>query len=109
MGALLFGEYFLRVFYNAEYAAQAHILAILMLAGGIRFVNAFLGIAISAARFFKVQPVIYSAVSVTTLVACWAMIPRWGLEGAAWATVIVSAVNTLLNGIVTVYVYRHTT
>lgn len=107
LGALLFGEYFLHVFYSAEYAQQAHILTILMIAGGIRFVNAFLGVAISAARFFKIQPVIYSVVSVTTLLSCWALIPRWGLEGAAWATVIVSAVNTLINGGVAVYVYNH--
>jgi O-antigen/teichoic acid export membrane protein len=103
----LVGEHFLRLVYNPEYAEQNHILVLLMVAGGVMFVNAFFGMAISAARFFAVQTVTYIVVALTTLIACAVLIPRWGLEGAAWSAIVSASVNTAINGAVAVYVYRH--
>lgn len=102
----LTGEHFLRIVYNEEYAAHADILVILMAAGAIRFVNASLGTTMTAARYFKIQPFVYGIVASTTLVACWQLIPEHHLVGAAWATVLVSVVNVLLNAGVVVHILR---
>ena len=102
----LVGETFLRVFYNEDYAAHADLLIIIMLAGCIRFVTIFVGTAMTAARFFKIQPFLYVALLLATLIACWLLIPQWGLTGAAWALVAVSAVNLLLVTAVVLYIIR---
>jgi O-antigen/teichoic acid export membrane protein len=107
LAAVIAGEPFLRLVYNPEYAERNHLLVLLMAAGGIMFVNAFFGMAISAARFFAVQTVTYVVVALTTVTACALLIPRWGLEGAAWSAIASATVNTTINGAVVVYVYRH--
>ena len=104
LGFALFGEHFLRIAYSEEYAAHADILIVLMFAGGLRFINATLGVAMTAARYFKIQPLVYGAVTVTTVLACWEFIPAYGLLGAAWAAVAVAMVNVLCSAVVVVHV-----
>lgn len=105
--ALIAGKPFLRLMYSSAYAEESHILVLLMAAGGILYINSFFGMAISAARFFRLQTLTYIVVALTTVIACWILIPRLGLEGAAWAGIVSATVNTLINGVVVMYVHRH--
>lgn len=107
LGAALFGEPFLRLVYSEAYARQSHILVLLMIGGGILYINAFFGVAISSARFFKVQTATYVVVALVTLVACAALVPRLGLAGAAWAGIASATANTLMNAMVVMHVIRH--
>lgn len=104
--AALAGADFLRLVYGAAYARHASLLVLLMVSSGILLVNSFVGVGISAARFFRVQTVTYLAVVLTTVAACAVLIPRLGLGGAAWAMVIASCVNTAINAGVLIAVYR---
>ena len=104
--AALVGADFLRLVYGAAYARHAPLLVLLMVSSGVLLVNSFVGVGISAARFFRVQTVTYLVVVLTMLVACAVLIPRLGLRGAAWAMVITSCVNTFINAAVLVAVYR---
>jgi O-antigen/teichoic acid export membrane protein len=40
---------------------------------------------LTSARLFKVQVPLFAAVSIVTVVFSWALIPRFGVIGAAWA------------------------
>lgn len=105
--ALAIGEPFLRIVYNEEYARYSHILVILLGASGIGYVNSFLGTAISAARFFTIQPFISGTGVLTSLAAGLLLIPAYGLDGAAWAAVCTISLAVLINVCVVVYLYRH--
>lgn len=104
--ALVVGEPFLRIVYSEEYAQYSHILVILLGASGIGYVNSFLGTAISAARFFTIQPFISGTGVLTSLCAGLLLIPRYGLDGAAWAAVCTISVAMLINTCVVAYLYR---
>lgn len=104
--ASLAGDWFLSVFYTEEYAQASHIFVLLMVAGAAMFVNNFLGVGISAARFFRVQTATYLLVVLTTLASCALLIPRYGLDGAAYAAIISATVNALINAGVVIYVIR---
>jgi O-antigen/teichoic acid export membrane protein len=104
--AWLLGEPFLRIVYTEDYAAHSHIMVLLMIAGGIFWMGAFLGTAISSARFFKVQTATYILVVAATACACYLLIPRYGLDGAAYAVIVGAASTATINAAVVVYVYR---
>ncbi|MCG8418943.1 MAG: oligosaccharide flippase family protein [Proteobacteria bacterium] len=107
IGALLVGEIFLALAYTPEYAKHSHILVLLMGAAAVSFLNTFLGVAISAARFFKLQSTITAVLVAVTTLSSAVLIPRHGLDGAAWATIIATCANLLMNGAVFFYVYRN--
>lgn len=97
-GALLLGRAFLTFFYRPEYAEYNHILVWLMLAGGVGFVASVLGYGMSAARFFRIQLPLFTAVTVCILIACAVLVPKLGLVGAALATLIASFAKLVGSG-----------
>jgi O-antigen/teichoic acid export membrane protein len=89
--ALVGGEQILSLLYKPEYARQ-DLLVLLMIAGAISYVAAFLTRAMTAARYLWVQmPLYVLTISVLTL-ACWWLMPLYGLNGAAMALIIAVAV-----------------
>ncbi|MEM9489914.1 MAG: hypothetical protein AAGC55_12270 [Myxococcota bacterium] len=62
--------------------------------------------AVTAARRFALQTAICVVLLAATLPACAILIPAFGLIGAAWAAVVTTAVNTLMNVGLLLYVYK---
>jgi O-antigen/teichoic acid export membrane protein len=83
--ALLWGRPLLALVYRPEYAVHAEVLVWIMAAAGVWYVAGFLSCALTAARAFRVQVVIFSAMVAATGLGCLLLIPRYGLRGAAWA------------------------
>lgn len=81
--ALLFGRRLLALLYRPEYGEHVSVLVILVAVTGLTAIGAFMGYGLTAARSFRIQPVIIGATAVTTLVMCVVLIPRYGLNGAA--------------------------
>jgi O-antigen/teichoic acid export membrane protein len=85
LGAAFFGRQFLTIMYRPEYARYPSVFTWLTVATGVSYVAAALGHGLSAARKFDVQlPVDISATLIIAL-ACVPLVPRFGLQGAAWA------------------------
>lgn len=84
-GSLLCGRWILGLLFGKEYAAQSGILLALSGAAGAGFVASLLGYAITAGRRFNEQMPLQVASVVTTSAACLALIPHYGLLGAAVA------------------------
>jgi hypothetical protein len=78
-----------------------------MLAAGLGYVATFLGHAMTAARLFRPQLPLFTAVGAAALVACAALGPARGVMGAAQATVATAAVTLLGAAAVNVYALRH--
>lgn len=83
---IICGRQLLLVLYRPEYANHARLLVAMMLVGWVGAVTACLGCAMSAARQFSVQVPLFAITTVVAYVGCHALIPRYGLAGAAVAT-----------------------
>ncbi|WP_342315643.1 polysaccharide biosynthesis C-terminal domain-containing protein [Lysobacter sp. FW306-1B-D06B] len=94
VGALLalLSPWLVPLAFGPAFADVTEILAILALCVPIRFLSTAVGSALLTEHHMRYRVI---AMSVATLVAVllnWAVIPRWGATGAAWATVVAEAV-----------------
>jgi O-antigen/teichoic acid export membrane protein len=83
--ALLFGRRLLTLLYRPQYGEHVSVLVVLVAVTGLTAIASFMGYGLTAARSFRIQPVIIGATALTTLVMCLILIPRFGLNGAALA------------------------
>lgn len=94
--ALVAGREILTLLYRAEYAQQADIFVLLMLAAGIGYVSSFLGYGITAAQYFRIQTPMFVLVTAVTFASCYWLIPISGMRGAAIALIISAIVDLSL-------------
>jgi O-antigen/teichoic acid export membrane protein len=103
---LLFGQQILGVIYQAEYAKYAREFLWLMLAAGIEFTFSFMGYGMTAAHYFKIQPVIYF-ISVTLSIGLgFLLIPVSGILGAIQVTLITTCFRSIAMLGVNIYAIR---
>ncbi len=91
--AYVAGPLVLTILYGPEYAAHADLLVWVMCAAAVAYVASFGGYAITAARYFRAQIPLFALVAAGNALACWWLIPRWGLRGAALSLMIAAAVQ----------------
>jgi len=91
--AILAGGPILDLVFGRPYAAHASLLVWLMLAGAVGYLASLLGFGMTAARRFGVQLPIFAVVTASLTVSCAWLVPRHGLAGAAWATLLSSALS----------------
>lgn len=103
---LLVGEYILSLLYSKEYANYNFIFVVVMTSAAIGFVSSFLGYSVTAARVFKVQPIINGIVTLSSLFFSFLLIPLKGLEGAGYTLIIVSFIQLLGHAITNVHILR---
>jgi O-antigen/teichoic acid export membrane protein len=97
--AWLGGGRLLTLLYAAEYASYAKLFVWLMLAAAPNYLATILGVAATATRRLRYQPVALAAVVLATTLACWVLIPREGLAGAAIAVAVGSLVMAATHGL----------
>lgn len=89
---VFFGQPFLRIVYNPEYAQQPDVFVWLLVVAGAQMINSMLGVGMTAARKFRSQMGVQAAAVLVCLAACWLFLPRYGLKGAAFAMLAVQFV-----------------
>jgi O-antigen/teichoic acid export membrane protein len=82
---VFFGQAFLRIVYNPEYAEQPDVFIWLLILAGTQMVTSMLGVGMTAARRFRSQIWVQAIAVGVCLIACWLLIPRYGLKGAAFS------------------------
>ena len=92
LAGLIGGRKILTLIYQPEYAQQ-RLFVRLMIAAGLSYVASFLIYGLSAAKYFRVQVVLYAAVTATLVLACALLIPSDGLHGAATALILARGVQ----------------
>ena len=90
--AALVGGPALRLLYGPEFAAHADVLVLVMLVGAVTIIGNYLGTAITAMRQFTAQVWVHLVEVAVLLGASSLLIQRFGLPGAAWASLLGASV-----------------
>lgn len=98
LAALWLGEWALGLLYTEAYAAYADVLTLMMAAVAFRFVASFLQFALVAAGRYRAHMQAHAGLAVVAAAASLALVPEYGLHGAAYATIIVAAAQAALIG-----------
>lgn len=101
---LIAGERILVAFYGAEFAKYADLFWIVALAGVADLFTSVTGFAITAARYFFIQPVLKATTVAVCVVAVYTLTSAYGLTGAAWGLVITSAYSFVVGAVVLVVI-----
>jgi O-antigen/teichoic acid export membrane protein len=91
--SILFGRAILTHLFRPEYGQYADILVRLMIAGTLAFIAAGLGFVMTAARSLRPQVPLLVITGAATVVCSAFLIPRYGLMGAADASILAAAVQ----------------
>jgi O-antigen/teichoic acid export membrane protein len=90
--ALVAGEPLLALIYQPEYADQ-NLFIWLMVAAAMFYVASFLGEGMTAARYLRIQTVLFAGVTAATFLACFWLVPQYGMPGAAFALIIAALIE----------------
>jgi len=101
--AVVAGKPILTLLYKPEYAERSDLFAWLMVAAGMGYVSSFLGYGMTAARYFQVQMPLFVLVTGSSAIACFWLIPRQGLRGAAIALILGAIIQAVFSLGVIVY------
>jgi O-antigen/teichoic acid export membrane protein len=82
--AAVAGRQVLTLLYRPEYAFAARSFAWLMAAGAVAYVASFLNTAMVVVRAVRPQTYLFAVVITVDFLACAALVPAYGLTGAAW-------------------------
>ncbi len=104
LAALLAGSAILRFLYGPDYADWANLFVLLMIAAAVGYIASLLGYTVTAARYFRVQTPVFVVVGLVTAAACAVLVPRGGLNGAAWAVLIAMLCQLVLLAAVIVFI-----
>jgi O-antigen/teichoic acid export membrane protein len=91
---LVAGREILTIFYRPEYAEYTDIFMLVMVTTAISDVGSFLGYGMTSARYFHIQMPLFFTVTAISALACFWLIPRIGLRGAAIALLIGAITQT---------------
>ncbi|OPZ74195.1 MAG: Polysaccharide biosynthesis protein [Firmicutes bacterium ADurb.Bin456] len=91
----LFGAEILTFLYQPDYAAYTRLFALIMVAAGLRYMASFFGCGLTAARCFRIQPLLHILIILVNIPACAVLIPAKGLEGAALVLIATAAIQFL--------------
>lgn len=107
--SILCGSAILTHLFRPEYARYASVLVRLTIAGTIAFIASGLGFVMTAARSLRPQVPLLVIVGITTAISAAFLIPRYGLMGAADASLLAAVVQLIGTGIILLRVDRRIT
>lgn len=106
---LFFGRQLLGIIYQAEYANYGREFLWLALAAGIEFTFSFMGYGMTAAHYFRIQPVIFFISAVLSVGLGYLLIPAHGILGAIQVILITICFRSVAMVGVNVYALRKKT
>lgn len=101
--ALIAGGDLLTLLYRPEYA-RPDLFVWLMVAAGFSYIASFLGYAMTAARYFRIQIPLFAGVATTTMLTCFWLVPVSKLQGAVIALITAGIVQVVLSAAIIVFI-----
>lgn len=92
---LLGGKTLVTLLFRPEYAEHLDVLFWLMISGGVSFVAHYVTTGITAAKYLRIQTPIYAFATISSVIACFWLIPAFGLKGAPLALLLAAIVQLL--------------
>jgi O-antigen/teichoic acid export membrane protein len=105
--AIVIGKQVLSIFYTEDYGQYHHLFILLMVAGTLMYTGSFFGVALTAMRKFKIQPLLSVIWVVSTFLLCIAVIPSHGLDGAAYVSIMTIGIQLLTLAITVIFYLVH--
>lgn len=102
--AAVAGKQILTVLYQSEYAQHTNLFVWLMVTAGVNYISSFLGYAMTAARYFRIQIPLFATVASISAIACLWLLPQQGLLGAVMALLLGSISQLIISVSVIIYV-----
>jgi O-antigen/teichoic acid export membrane protein len=99
-GSVLLGGRFLAALYRPEYARFEGLLTVVMVYGAVSGASTALTYALTATRRLTPQARIAALTMIVTLLASATLIPRYGIDGAAWVLCAAASVEVAVAGFV---------
>ncbi len=93
--ALVAGRLLLELIYQPEYAAYADFFVWVMVAAGITYLSWLLGEGMKAARYLRVQVVLFGVQVIVLTILCIWLIPAYGLVGVAIMMVVAALIHLI--------------
>ena len=91
--ALAVGKQVLTLLYSPVYSSYQGVFLVLAATAGVSTVASFMGFAATSAQSFRAQVPVILAMTATTLIASWRLVPLLGLTGAAIALFVAACVQ----------------
>jgi O-antigen/teichoic acid export membrane protein len=98
--AQLVGRPLLTFIYRPEYGQHLSLFVIMVTTAGVSSVASFLGYGMTAARIFRMQVPVIGASTLATVLFSMILIPRMGMNGAAFALLIGACVQAICSAVV---------
>ena len=102
-----FGQQLLSFIYKPEYAKYMNEFLWMSFAAGIEFTFSFLGYGMTAAQYFKIQPVLFMLSVIVSVVCGYFLIPAFGILGAIFVILITTCFRGFSMAGVNFYVIRN--
>lgn len=102
----LWGKYLLLIFFNPAIASYTYLFVLIMIAGVFLYTVSSIGYVLTCMQVLKYQPIIHSAGFVTNVIACFFLVGRYHLEGAAYAWIISFMIQLVLSVLILQVAYR---
>lgn len=90
------GGQILTLVYQPEYAKHVDLFVWLMVAAGISYISSFLGYAMTAARYFRIQMPLFSIATAISALSCFWLVPTFELKGAAIALILSAVIQAIM-------------
>jgi O-antigen/teichoic acid export membrane protein len=101
------GKALLNLIYQAEYAEQSHLFVWLMVVAALGNVASILGFAMTAARIFKLQTILFGMTTLVSAIGCFLFLPPLGLFGVVMALLGAAILQLVISaGVVLYSLYR---
>lgn len=78
-----FGKDLLTLLYSKEYIVYSDVMILIMIASCLSYISSFLGVAMTSARYFKIQMPITILSFAVIFIVSFSLIPEIGVKGAA--------------------------
>lgn len=101
--SVFLGKELLTLFYTSTYADSADVLVLVMIAAAIGYLSSFMGHAMTAARYLKIQLPLFVVVVASTSAASLYLIPELGMKGAGLALIAGAVVQFIGSAICTAH------
>ncbi len=102
LAGYLWGPHLLTALFTAEYRQGSHALNWMLAGGALFYVSTAVGTVVSSTRSFAPQTVLSGVVAGVAVLGAYLLVPRYGIQGAAYASFLTMAVRLL--GISAVFV-----
>lgn len=96
------GRFLLEMFYSPEYAGYGSVFVLLMASAAVSVVASVLTVGITSSRHFRIQVLMFAVTVIANATACFLLVPKFGLTGAAISMVIAALVHVGVAGAVMV-------